>query len=60
MVYCSEKILGIMSSLFMICYGISFLCNDFKFVEPCYFLLGSISVVSVISDLLFYCFKGER
>ena len=60
MFYFSEKILGIMSSLFMICYGISFLCNDFKFVEPCYFLLGSIAVASVISDIVLFIFKGEK
>lgn len=64
MFYFSEKILGIMSNLFMICYGISFLCNDFGFVEPCFFLLSSIVVGSVISELLAYIvlfiFKGER
>lgn len=60
MFYFSEKILGIMSSLFMICYGISFLCNDFKFVEPCYFLLGSIAVASFISDIVLFIFKGEK
>lgn len=60
MFYFNEKILGIMSSLFMICYGISFLCNDFKFVEPCYFLLGSIAVASVTSDIVLFIFKGEK
>lgn len=64
MFYFSEKIIGIMSSLFMLCYSISFLCNDFRFVEPCFFLLSSIVVGSVLSEILAYiilfCFKGER
>lgn len=60
----SEKILGIMSSLFMIFYGISFLCNDFRCVEPCFLFLGSIGIASFFSEFLAYVilfvFKGKR
>lgn len=60
----SEKIIGVSSSLFMLCYSISFLCNDFRFVEPCFFLLSIIVIGSVVSELLAYIvlfiFKGEK
>ena len=60
----SERIFNMIALLFMFCYCISYLCNDFRFVEPCLVLLGSIAIVSFFSEFLAYVilfvFKGEK
>ncbi len=60
----SERILNMIALLFMIFYCISYLCNDFKCVEPCFLFLGSIGVASFFSEFLahviLFVFKGDK
>lgn len=60
----SERILNMIALLFMLCYCISYLFSDFRFVEPCCLFLGSIAIASFFSEFLahvtLFVFKGER
>jgi len=60
----SERIFNMVALLFMFCYCISYLFNDFRFVELCCLFLGSIAIASFFSEFLahviLFVFKGER
>ena len=60
----SERIFNIITFLFMIFYCISYFCNDFSCVEPCFLFLGSIGIASFFSEFLahvtLFVFKGEK
>jgi hypothetical protein len=58
----SERIFNIITFLFMIFYCISYLCNDFSCVEPCFLFLGSIGIASFFSEFIVYVilFPHER
>lgn len=58
----TEKIFNMISYLFMICYCVSYLCNDFRFLEPCFVILGCIAIASLLSEFTAYVilFPHER
>lgn len=60
----SERIFNMIALLFMFCYCISYLFNDFRFVEPCFLFLIFIGIASLLSEFLAYVilfvFKGKK